>query len=362
MSIFPTTMMTYINEESFIFKTVLNNYQTKLKPFIDYVKTHSIKRCLILATGSSFNAGLCTKYYFENKANILVELKEPFNFNYYEKLDPQTDIVIAISQSGKSTSTIDALDKIRSSDIPIFVLTADIQSTICQKADYILDINCGKENVGFVTKGFLMTVLNLQLMALILAKQNYSISKDSYNDSLQQLYNISDLIPEIIIQTLSFFKKNSDKLIKFERFIALGYGSSYGIAKEFETKFTETIRLPSTGFELEAYMHGPYLEANKNHCLFFIENNNFDEQYYRSLCLKNYLSNYVGQIYTISTGKLDRKDNNNLNIDIPIDHHLSPLITVIPFQILAYQIATEKGVDLNVRIFDDFDLVLKSKI
>lgn len=357
------SMMTYINEEPVVFNHVLNQYQTKLKSFIEFSKNHQIKRCLILATGSSYNAALAAKYCFENKANILVEIKEPFNFNHYENLDTQTDVVIAISQSGKSASTIDALIKIKAHKIPIFVLTANLESPICEKADYLLDINCGIETVGFVTKGFLMTVLNLQLMALILAKQNHAISDQQYDQCIQQLIQISEQIPNIITQSLAFFKQNGDVLTQYHRFVAISYGALFGITKEFETKFTETIRQPSTGYELETYMHGPYLEANKQHCLFFIEDSQHsNEQYLRSLSLKNYMANYVGQTYSITVGKTKQPDNNNLNIAINVDHHFTPLLAVIPLQILAYQIATAKNIDLSVRIFDDFDQVLKSKI
>lgn len=363
MSQHPVTMMTYIEEEPYIFKTVLSKYKETLKPFINFINQHSIKRCLILATGSSYNAALCAKYCFETKANILIDIQEPFNFSYYEKLDQQTDLVIAISQSGHSASTINALDKIRAANIPIFALTANDQSPICEKADYILNINCGVETVGFVTKGFLMTLLNLQLMALTLAKQNYSITATTFDNYLEELTKIGDYIPTIIARTLAFFSKHQQELSQYQRFVAIGYGSLFGVTKEFETKFTETVRVPSTGYELEAYMHGPYLEANKNHCLFFIENSKDNNpQYARSSCLKNYMQKYVGQVYTISTSKDEDSLQQHLNLNIPVDHDFATLVTVIPLQILAYHVATAKGIDLNLRIFDDFDKALKSKI
>lgn len=362
MTNFAHTMMTYINEEPLVFNTVLSQYQTKLKSFIEFSQNHKIKRCLILATGSSYNAALCAKYCLENKANILVEIKEPFNFNYYENLDTQIDLVIAISQSGKSASTIDALDKIKAVNIPIFVLTANTQSPICNKTDYLLDINCGIETVGFVTKGFSMTVLNLHLMALIIGRQNNVLTHEQYDKCIEQLSQIGQMIPRIIEQSLAFFNQHRATLVNYNRFVAIGYGALFGVTKEFETKFTETVRLPSTGYELEAYMHGPYLEANKQHCLFFIEDSYHDNgQYDRSLSLKNYISSYVGETFTIAISN-SLSLNNNLNINIKVDHHFTPLLTVIPLQILAYHVAEAKNIDLRIRIFDDFDKVLKSKI
>lgn len=90
-----------------------------------------------------------------------------------------------------------------------------------------------------------------------------------------------------------------------QRFITIGYGPNWGTAKEAETKLTETIRVPSQGFELEAYMHGPYLEADASHLLFFIEGDNENKE--RSQKLRRYMSQYVGETLTITTKKQETK-------------------------------------------------------
>ena len=81
--------------------------------------------------------------------------------------DP-TDLVVAISQSGKSASTLEAMRKVQALSLPVFALTSDPQSPIARACDGVLDINTGIESVGFVTRGFSATVLNLLLMALMI--------------------------------------------------------------------------------------------------------------------------------------------------------------------------------------------------
>ena len=76
--------------------------------------------------------------------------------------------------------------------------------------------------------------------------------------------------------------------------------------------------------------------------------------------MKNYLASYVGQCYTITTRST--RASNTLGLASDVEEKISPLLLVIPFQYLAYQVATSKGIDLSQRIFDDFDCVLKSKI
>ncbi|MBO0422555.1 SIS domain-containing protein [Enterococcus plantarum] len=347
------TMLDYINQEQETLESIIESFdvaQTDVK---------HVKHCLILATGSSYNACLSAKNYIEETAPVYVQIEEPFNFLHYGKIDPNIDLIIAVSQSGKSTSTIQAVEKLtQTRSIKTIALTSDAKSPITKVVDEVVELNMGIEMVGFVTKGYSATVLNLMLLGLRIAYQNESVDQVKLKSELSELKNAIRQINLVIEKTNEFWLKNQADLLAGSRFITIGYGPNLGTAKEFETKFTETVRLPSQGFELEAYMHGPYLEANGNHSLFFIENDN--RLHERSHILKTYLSEYVAACYTITTSAISEPKTLSLSIETP--EKISPLLLVIPFQYLAYQIATGKGIDLNKRIFDDFDQVLKSKI
>ena len=105
-------------------------------------------------------------------------------------------------------------------------------------------------------------------------------------------------------------------------------------------------------------MHGPYLEANHEHVLFFIEAPSLNQS--RSQLLHDYIASYVGKVYTITTATA--KNSDTLGLDVACEETFSSLLLVIPFQIFSYLGAAAKGIDLSKRIFDDFDQVLKSKI
>ncbi|WP_207695511.1 glucoselysine-6-phosphate deglycase [Enterococcus sp. DIV0212c] len=347
------TMLDYINEEQETLEHILESFD------VAQIDVKKVKHCLILATGSSYNACLSAKYYLEQTAPVYIEIEEPFNFLHYGKVDPSIDLIIAVSQSGKSASTIQAVEKLtQTRSIKTIAVTSDVKSPITKVVDEVLDLNMGIETVGFVTKGYSATVLNLMLLGLRLGYQNGSIDQRLLENELTELKNAIRQINPVIEKTNDFWLENQADLTAGERFIAIGYGPNVGTVKEFETKFTETVRLPSQGFELEAYMHGPYLEANRNHSLFFIENDNLLNE--RSQALKHYLSEHVAACYTISTDS--KTDSKTLGLSIETPEKISPLLLVIPLQYLAYQIATTKGIDLSKRIFDDFDQVLKSKI
>lgn len=350
------TMLTYINGESATLVRILREYRQTLADISDFAHHRKIERITILATGSSLNAAYCARYFFEKFA-INIDIKEPYTFTHYENLDPQADMVIAISQSGKSASTLDAMRKVQAQGIPVFALTSDRQSPVGLACDYPLDILTGIEKVGFVTRGFSATVLNLLLVALLLARQQQRLDEREMVDYLAQLERIAVEIPDAIARTEAFIHTHQTILQQGKRFVAIGYGALVGVAKEFETKFTETVRVPSAGFELEAYMHGPYLEANAEHVMFFFD----DDSDERSRALRGYMSPAVERAFRVTLAA-QAQDDETLALGVDVDHFLSPLLLIVPVQLLAFYIASLKGIDLSVRIFDDFDRVLKSKI
>lgn len=353
------TMLSNIHQEKDVLKKILIEFREKNRNLISELTKQKIKNILILGTGSSMNSALSIKYFLEKNLDTVVHIEEPFNYYNYEKIDKNIDLIIGISQSGKSASTIKAMEYVqKNTKSKTVVLTSNPTSPITQYTDYILDLNMGIENVGFVTKGFSATLLNILLFSLCIGREKGNVSLDEFNKKLSTLNEMIELIPTIISKTEKYFEKNQKYFKDCERFVCIGYGACVGIAKEFETKFTETVRYPSQGFELEAYMHGPYLEANKKHCLFYLESDGFLSERLNSL--KDYMEDYVGFSSVIGFGKDKETD---LNFDIEkIDEDLLVLLMVIPIQLLSYRIAYLKGVNLEVRIFDDFDKVLRSKI
>lgn len=347
------TMLDYINEEEATLQNILADFS--LKKVSGYEKINNL---LILATGSSYNACLAAKVTLEKFADIAITIEEPYNFNHYGRISNSVDAVLAVSQSGKSASTIDAIAKLKKEGLFTLALTSDVSSPIAAVVDEVIDLEMGIEKVGFVTKGYVSSVLQLFLLGLTIGYNKQTLSQRQLDYYQRELKKVIAAIPDTIEKTNNFFTVHEAIFKLGTRFIAIGYGPNWGTAKEFETKFTETVRKPSQGFELEAYMHGPYLEADSEHILFFIETKSVNEA--RSQSLKNYMNPYVGTTITVTTA--NTKNETELGLAIECDELISSLLLVIPFQILAYKIATAKGIDLSQRIFDDFDQVLKSKV
>ena len=346
------TMMTYIHEEQATLSAMLDRYPHDL-PAIKGKSTW-----LVLATGSSINAIKSAKYYVENLANVRVTVEEPFHFQHYEKMDTATDLVLGVSQSGESTSTINAIKHIRKSfPVVTYGLTSKLLSELAKTVDHAIDIEIGEERVGYVTKGYVATIFKFMLLGLYTARCNGLITETQEAEELVKLAIAVKSIPQIIDTTEVFFEKWKDELTASPRFTAIGYGPSVGVIREMETKFAETIRVPSQGVELEAFMHGPYFEVNGNHRMFFLDTPG--EARERLLLLKAYEQKYTDYIYTVKLG--ESSDERTLAINAAVDIFIAPLLMVIPFQILAHHIAEAKGNNLPQRIFTDFGISVKSK-
>lgn len=206
------TMLTYINEEFDVLANIIRRHRQSLEEVSRFASQKTLRRILILATGASSNAAFCARYFFE-RCGISIDIKEPYTFSQYENSDPQADMVIAISQSGKSASTLEAMRKVQAQGRPVFALTADPQSPLGKASDYPLDILTGIESVGFVTRGFSATVLNLLLIALLIARQQQRLTESqveeyvgSFNVSRQPCRWLSCVRKRLFTSTRPFYE------------------------------------------------------------------------------------------------------------------------------------------------------------
>ncbi|MCS2156935.1 SIS domain-containing protein [Scandinavium sp. H11S7] len=346
------TMMTYIHEEHATLSQILNNYPASIPAIEDE------NEWLLLATGSSVNAAVSAKYYIESLSNVRVTIAEPFHYQHFEKHNPAIRTVVAVSQSGESTSTLHALAALKKHyPVKTVGVTSKPQSELAKTADTFVLLDIGEERVGYVTKGYVATILTLMLMGLRHAHAVGAIDDARELQELATLREAVNAIPAIIDTTESFFTRWQDSLIASPRFTSIGYGPAVGVCMEMATKFTETVRVPSQGIEMEVFMHGPYFEINPQHRLFFLDVPSVARE--RLNLLRQYEQRHTQYVYTVTPGSSDDPHTLALNVNVP--ETVLPLLMIIPFQILAHHIAEGKGNNLPQRIFTDFGIAVKSK-
>lgn len=350
------TMMTFIRQEKEACRMVLDNRMRHLESYLEQIKELQEDRWYVLSTGSSYNAMTAAKFYVEKIAKVQVDFKVVNTYIHYER--PIEDgIVFAVSQGGKSYSTIEALKKTKK--VPRFTLTLNTASPIVDVSDTVIDIGCGPESVGYVTKGYSATMLTFMLIGLETARVWRHISADAYQAEIDSFYYLVDKMGDVLERTERWYERYKRKLIEYDSFVAIGYGPETGVVQEFDTKFTETIRGNVNAYELEEYMHGPYLAVRSDQAIFFFDSGGGLKS--RMERLIGYTKIYNDHCYKITREKEDT-DAGALCLDAQEDDYRLPLLMAIPVQYLAYQIAEAQKSDYESGVFDDFGPYMGSKI
>ncbi len=345
------TMYTYICKEEKILENIVKN---RKENFNYFTNQYLSKTWNIFSTGSSYNAAIVVEDFLKEVCGIDVLYHNNYDYLYYSKDENIDGIAIGISQSGSSTSTIRALDKV---DIPKVGLTSNENSKIVEAVDYVQNIHIGVEKVGYVTLGYSAIMLNLMIMGLETALNLKTMQPKEYEEWI-------NLINEEILsinKKVSYFEKEIEKTYSMidntNQFVAIGSGNTYMSLMELDTKFIETIRKPVNIRELDEFMHGQYLQLNENQFVVFFETGilELDQEMRR---LKEYVSHHTSNIVTVGYDVV--KDENYWRLETT-DIRISMLSRVIPIQLMAYKYAEYIGSDYMSEKFKNFGEFMKSK-
>ncbi|WP_439443931.1 SIS domain-containing protein [Listeria aquatica] len=356
------SMEDYINLEQTIYQNILQNRNDILQEITQLSATElaSYESIVIFATGSSSNAAFAAQPYMASKLQIPVYIEEPsFAANYMMHLNQKT-LYLAISQGGHSYSTIHIVEEIEKHGGTVFTLTSDLESPIAKKAKHVIGMGIGVEEMPYVTAGYSATILILDLLALELSRQMKRLHTEDYEKELDEMSKIARFLPEVIAKAEWWIEGFKEEFLTAERMIFVGYGSTYGVAREGETKITETVRISAFGKELEEYMHGPYIGLAKTDRIFFIEPHGKLEE--RAEKLKQFLEGHVETVYTIYADKVEERQARDLMLGVQTSEYLASLFTTIPVHLLSYKVSQWKGINLEISAYPEFDRITGSKI
>lgn len=296
------------------------------------------KNIWIVASGSSHNAAQCARLYMENLLGCTVRVISPFEFIHAEHNVDSDEMIVAISQSGYSTNTMDALKFIHDNlSRKSIVLTGDLSSDIVGVADKAIDFGVGEETVGYVTKGVVLLALYLMLFALESAKISEAITQSEYDMWVEELGGISGAHKKMIEETNRFYEKNIKALTSLQAVYMCSAGANLGTAMEGALKFGETIQVPGFAYELEEYIHGPNLQLNPSYTVFFVDGGLVPE---RTKQIFEATKVITDKAYFITNEKGVVGDG-IVNIGLDLDELITPLAFLPFFQILSYKITED---------------------
>lgn len=305
------------------------------------------ERIIIISCGTSWHAGLVGEYLIEDLARIPVEVEYASEFRYRNPIITDKDIVIAISQSGETADSIAALKLAKEKGAFIYGICNVIDSSIARLTDAGSYTHAGPEIGVASTKAFTAQLALLAMIALKLAKHKGTISKERFNSLIIELETIPERVAEVIKNTENQIKKIAEQYVGAGNFLYLGRGYNYPIALEGALKLKEISYIHAEGYPAAEMKHGPIALIDENMPVVVIAPK---KGYYEKIVSNiQEINSRKGKVIAIVTqGDTVVKDMVTESIEIPdVSECFTPLLSVIPLQLLAYYIAVLRGVNVD---------------
>jgi glutamine---fructose-6-phosphate transaminase (isomerizing) len=303
------------------------------------------KRIIICACGTSWHAGLIGEYLIEEFARIPVEVDYASEFRYRTPIISPDDVVMVISQSGETADTLAALRMAKEKGALVMGICNVVGSTIARETTCGMYTHAGPEIGVASTKAFTAQVIVLYMLALALSIGR-TIKDDEIALYLKELSEVPQKASRIIREHAEIHA--IAKVYKDARnFLYLGRGFNFPVALEGALKLKEISYIHAEGYPAAEMKHGPIALIDKDMPVIFIATR--DSTYTKILSNIEEVRTRKGKVIAIAT-EGDQEIANLADHVIYIPYAaapVTPLLTVIPLQLLSYYIATERGCNVD---------------
>lgn len=309
----------------------------------DYLdKLAQSDRVVIVGCGTSWHAGLVAEYLFEELARINVEVEYASEFRYRNPVIKENDIVIAISQSGETADTLAAIELAKSKGATIFGVCNVVGSSIARATHAGAYTHAGPEIGVASTKAFTAQVTVLTLMAIAVAKRKGTISEETYRQLLIELETIPSKVDKVF-ENAAKIKEIAFIFTYARNFIYLGRGLNFPVALEGALKLKEISYIHAEGYPAAEMKHGPIALIDEDMPVVFLATK--DSSYEKIVSNIQEVKARKGRVIAIVTeGDTLIPGMVDFVIEVPNTHEiLTPLVSVIPLQLLSYYIAVMRG-------------------
>ncbi len=303
-------------------------------------------RFIIAACGTSWHAGLIGEYLFEDLARIPVEVEYASELRYRNPIITEKDVVIAISQSGETADTLAALEMAKEKGALIYGIVNVVGSSIARMTDAGSYIHAGPEIGVASTKAFTGQVTLLTMMALSIAYKRGTISESYFRLLLNEMANIPAKVAKVMASN-ELIEYIAGEIKDRPNALYLGRGYNFPIALEGALKLKEISYIHAEGYPAAEMKHGPIALIDENMPVIVIATNksaydkivsNIQEVKAR----KGFVIAVVTEGDTVISQLADH------TIEIPdTEEPLTPLLSVIPLQLLSYHIAVMRGCNVD---------------
>ena len=304
----------------------------------------TINKMYIVACGTAMHSGLSGKSAIEKLCNIPVTVDIASDFRYRNPIVDEKTLCIFISQSGETADTIAALKLSKSKGAKTLAVSNVIGSSITREADYTIYTHAGPEIAVASTKAYTSQVVLLGILAIYFAEILESTDSETLENLKKDIFDLPKKI-ETSLKTSDEVKKYSKKISKEKDVFFIGRGSDYNVALEGSLKLKEISYIHSEAYASGELKHGPIALIEKGITVISILTD-------KNLLEKSISNNEEVITRGAKTFIVTNQDIENSNFDnvVKIEDTnplLSPILSVIPLQLLAYYISKDKGLDVD---------------
>jgi glucosamine--fructose-6-phosphate aminotransferase (isomerizing) len=329
-------------------RIIKENGLVKLGGLVSVIdKLRYAPRIIISACGTAWHAGLVGEYLIEQLCKIPVEVEYASEFRYRNPVVFPNDIMFVISQSGETADTLAALKEAKSRGADVYGIVNVVGSTIARETHAGIFTHAGPEIGVASTKAFTSQLTGLTLIALLIAEYRNSMTVKEIKVITDELLRIPDKVREIL--------KLNDKILEIAKvfkfchnMLYLGRGYNFPVALEGALKLKEISYIHAEGYPAAEMKHGPIALIDQNMPVIFIAPK--DSTYEKVISNIREVKARKGVVITITDDETDSHidDLSDYLIKIPHTHEmLSPILTTIPLQLLAYHLAVLKGCNVD---------------
>ena len=303
-------------------------------------------RFIIAACGTSYHAGLLGEYLIEDLARVPVEVEFASEFRYRNPIITNDDVILAISQSGETADTLAAIEIAKERQALVYGICNVIGSSIARATHAGSYTHAGPEIGVASTKAFSTQVVLLTLWALQIAEKKGSISTSYLRRILFELESIPKKIEEIL-KLNDEIKAIAEKFYTAEHFLYLGRGYNYPVAMEGALKLKEISYIHAEGYPAAEMKHGPIALIDEQMPVVVLANNESAREKIVSN-IQEVKARKGKVIAIINEGDTEIMQMADYAIQIPpTEEILTPLLTVVPLQLLSYHIALLRGANVD---------------
>lgn len=313
---------------------------------LDKAKLKDLNRIQVVACGTSLHAAMVGKYIIEELCEIPVDVEASSEYIYRKTVTDKHTLVIGVSQSGETADTLTAVKQSKARGSHILIITNRPDSAMAREADSLIPVNAGIEVSVAATKSYVAQLMAFYALAIHLAEIKESADKDYLTEIKNELLLLPQKI-ELLLTKTDKIQKCSRMYSSSKNFIFIARGINYATALEGALKLKEISYINATGYPAGELKHGPIAMLDETLPVLSIMMTGKVYEKILSNAQESKARNARMIALTDSTDeKLDELFDYVLNV--PHVHEMvSPIMAIVPLQLLAYYIAEFLGKDVD---------------